>query len=399
MRIHKGRTILLSIMLVLTSSVLLVVLKTNICISLKKRTKPNNNKLLAKQILVFPHNNLYPNAQPDLFFTGNAKDACNLKFDCNFFTGLNSSYTRSLEQYDAILVGKGRAIEQFSKIVNQKQYLQRRSGNQIWGFWAMESAKNPVTSSNLKKSQLNSSFNWTIFASKKATIYRPYFKVIDKFEDVNEKEKQLDFRSKNKNICWIVSNCAADFSKRTEFAIKLIKKLSFKTHIWGKASNRCLSSARNKLINHGPLPGHLRDHYYGIQAVISDCRLYLAFENSVCSEYISEKFVNSLEAGAIPIVNGWRSSYEEKINNSFVHILDFQSIDSLAIYLEELVKNESIWLQYQQWRSIKHIEKIGLEINCKICQKLTLIGPNTNGNNMNTFIDLEEHLKSLQECL
>lgn len=67
-----------------------------------------------------------------------------------------------------------------------------------------------------------------------------------------------------------------------------------------------------------------------------DYRIYLAFENSNCDEYITEKlWYNAYFKYAIPVVmGGSRRNYEELCPpESFIHVDDFDSPQSLADYL------------------------------------------------------------------
>ena len=51
----------------------------------------------------------------------------------------------------------------------------------------------------------------------------------------------------------------------------------------------------------------------GIRQTIDECIFYLAYENSNCTEYVTEKFSNALISYAIPIVNGFEQSYETRL--------------------------------------------------------------------------------------
>lgn len=68
----------------------------------------------------------------------------------------------------------------------------------------------------------------------------------------------------------------------------------------------------------------------------ADYRIYLAFENSNCDEYLTEKlWYNAYFKYAIPVVmGGTRENYERLCPpKSFIHVDDFDSPQSLADYL------------------------------------------------------------------
>ena len=83
-------------------------------------------------------------------------------------------------------------------------------------------------------------------------------------------------------------------------------------------------------------------------------RFYLAFENSDCADYVTEKFwANGLKHDVIPIVMG--ASFEEFSRvappGSFIHVDQFNSPEELATFLLELSKNETEYRKYFQWRN------------------------------------------------
>ena len=104
---------------------------------------------------------------------------------------------------------------------------------------------------------------------------------------------------------------------------------------------------------------------------IKDYKFYLAFENSNCREYITEKFYsNGLGSDVLPIVMGApRQDYEDKAPyNSFIHVDDFTSPKELANYLHLLDKDDGLYNEYFQWKGT------GVFINtyfyCRLCAML-----------------------------
>uniref|UniRef100_A0A914LGN5 Fucosyltransferase n=1 Tax=Meloidogyne incognita TaxID=6306 RepID=A0A914LGN5_MELIC len=72
---------------------------------------------------------------------------------------------------------------------------------------------------------------------------------------------------------------------------------------------------------------------------------YLAFENSVCKEYITEKFWN-LKHLIVPIVLSRRIFNNTKIpDNVYIAVDDFNNVEELAKYLLYLQKNETAYLK------------------------------------------------------
>jgi hypothetical protein len=148
-------------------------------------------------------------------------------------------------------------------------------------------------------------------------------------------------RSKKKPIAWIVSNCNT-FSQREKY-VKELKKF-IPVDIYG----RCGISCSNE--NNRQCQIDLNEYYF-----------YLAFENSRCRSYISEKFWNIISNNnhrLVPIVMGAEEKDYEQIapKNSFIHVNHYQTPEHLAKYLHYLIQNPEKYLIYLQWREHTQIE-------------------------------------------
>lgn len=108
----------------------------------------------------------------------------------------------------------------------------------------------------------------------------------------------------------------------------------------------------------------------GCQELLSnDYRFYLAFENSVCHDYVTEKFFGKLKADIVPIVLN-KENYESVApKNSFIAVNSFKSVKDLANYLKYLAKNITAYMEYFEWRSRL---KVTTDDNsfCRLCTML-----------------------------
>lgn len=93
--------------------------------------------------------------------------------------------------------------------------------------------------------------------------------------------------------------------------------------------------------------------------LINSYRFYLAFENSLCDDYITEKlwkfYSSSLifKTNIVPVVKGAKKSqYSPLLNNEKVVVYadDHTSAESLAKYLVYLNENTTAYLDYFQWK-------------------------------------------------
>lgn len=87
--------------------------------------------------------------------------------------------------------------------------------------------------------------------------------------------------------------------------------------------------------------------------LLSKYKFYLAFENSRCPEYVTEKIYkiinfDTLDNSPAPIVMGPKKSWHEKNLPlmSFIHVDDFSSPEALAYYLDHLNSNSNSYLKF-----------------------------------------------------
>ncbi|KAL1470691.1 hypothetical protein MTO96_024107 [Rhipicephalus appendiculatus] len=102
-----------------------------------------------------------------------------------------------------------------------------------------------------------------------------------------------------------------------------------------------------------------------------DYKFYLAFENSNCKDYITEKFfVNGLGRDVVPIVMGARPLDYVRASpaRSFIHVEDFPSVKALAEYLHLLDRNDTLYNEYLRWKGSG--EFINTYFWCRLCAML-----------------------------
>ena len=100
-------------------------------------------------------------------------------------------------------------------------------------------------------------------------------------------------------------------------------------------------------------------------------KFYLAFENSNCVDYITEKFfVNGLKYNILPIVMGARKQdyVRSAPEKSFIHVDDFDGPEQLAKYLHKLDSDDSLYNEYFKWKGTG--EMINTKFFCRVCSLL-----------------------------
>ncbi|XP_075693102.1 4-galactosyl-N-acetylglucosaminide 3-alpha-L-fucosyltransferase 9-like [Rhinoderma darwinii] len=211
--------------------------------------------------------------------------------------------------------------------------------------WVWFNIEPPIITENLN--MLDNIINLTMTYREDSDIFHPYgfLKPL--------KEPQIyKIPPKSKLVSWMVSKWYPG-NKRTSYYKELKKHIQI--DVYGKGHQE-LSS----------------DNFY---STISQYKFYLAFENSVHRDYITEKlWVNSFDVGVVPVVLGTsRENYERFIPpDSFIHVNDFPSPEKLALFLLELNTDNARYEQYFKWRS-NYVPEMNTgwdSFYCKACREL-----------------------------
>ncbi|XP_040266455.1 3-galactosyl-N-acetylglucosaminide 4-alpha-L-fucosyltransferase FUT3-like [Bufo bufo] len=218
-----------------------------------------------------------------------------------------------------------------------------RPSYQYWIWFSLESP------SNLRSlTIMDNSINMTMSYRVDSDIFTPY----GWLEKHNEREN-FTIPQKTRLVAWVISNWN---TKHRRFSYYQELNQHIQIDLYGK--------------RHLPLPRNLQ------LQTLSKYKFYLAFENSIHEDYITEKlWSNSFVAGTVPVVMGPpRENYERFIPpDSFIHVDDFSSSQELASYLLSLDKDDQKYQKYFKWRSsyqpVKP-RKTWVTEYCKICKAL-----------------------------
>lgn len=145
------------------------------------------------------------------------------------------------------------------------------------------------------------------------------------------------------DILWIVSNCQAP-SGRKGYVKRLRAALGDRMVLdqYGKCNRRPLG--------HWNVFNSTKYQQY---------RFYLAFENSLCQDYVTEKFFNVLKLDSvIPIVRGANKTEYARMAppHSYIHVNDFATVKDLADYLVYLKNNPIAFNEYFWWKELYRVQ-------------------------------------------
>jgi alpha-1,3-fucosyltransferase len=149
---------------------------------------------------------------------------------------------------------------------------------------------------------------------------------------------------KTKMITWFVGNCNTTI-RREEYVRQLNQYVPI--DIFGKCTEDCSKNCDEMLK--------------------SDYKFYLAFENSWCPDYITEKFSRPLLYDAIPVVLGGADYSRFAPPNSYINARDFSSPKELAEYLMLLNRTDSLYASYFHWKNDFYISVPDMYGWCELC--------------------------------
>ena len=186
------------------------------------------------------------------------KHICNLTFSCTY----TQHQKRLFIQNFSAIIAHGHSGHVFFNTVWQNLKNKNRRKDQIWISESMESSANPSNYNILRNSFMDSAFNWTFFASPKATFMNSYFYVEKRKKEIPFESIKKEYRklNKSKSFCWIVSNCGSLWTKRFDLAAQIIQELPDKIHMWGSAAKRCLGNVAGKIVGKKNCFRHLQKY-------------------------------------------------------------------------------------------------------------------------------------------
>ena len=232
--------------------------------------------------------------------------------------------------------------------------------NQVWIFFSLETPINiPKHDKNYNISGWHDAMNWSMTYRVDSDIPYPYGSL--KYRNVPRTRNYTEiFQRKTKTAAWIVSHCRTE-SKREVF-VEEMRKHGLDVDVYGACGTR-LSEEPEQLINR-------------------DYKFYLSFENSLCKDYITEKFFEYFNLDTILVVRGGADYSQLLPNDTFIDTSKFKTIKELVSYLMGVSSSEERYTNYMRNKE-KYISVRLKDANpfCVMCEKLNNIDMNRNSHN------------------
>ncbi|CAG8658937.1 13504_t:CDS:2, partial [Gigaspora rosea] len=165
-------------------------------------------------------------------------------------------------------------------------------------------------------------------------------------------------------VAYMASNCDSQ-NNRDDYVKKLMQ------HITVHSFGQCLHNQE--------VPDDIRDKYglekgdaaywkkymYELKRdVLMRYKFVLAFENSNCEGYVTEKVYDPLLIDAIPIYMGATDIDDYVPPHSIIKVTDFKNVEDLANYINEVANNQTLYDSYFEWKKDKTYKSF-----CKICRQ------------------------------
>lgn len=230
-----------------------------------------------------------------------------------------------------------------------------RKGNQPWIAMHLESPSNMDVSLMLTD-HWKHSFNWTMSYRFDADIQIPYGALTLRKQPPQRNYSAIMLRKK-KMALWFVSNCNAK-SKR-DVLVQVLQSNGVQVDIYG----RC-GKGRIKQTN-----------------IIDDYMFYFAFENSLCEDYITEKFFARYDSNVILVTYGG-ADYNTLIpNGTYINAANFENASHLANFLLSLIKDNDRYVQIlkakDKYTSADNLDLCWRYAMCELCNKVNNIEKNS----------------------
>ncbi|KHN88024.1 Alpha-(1,3)-fucosyltransferase C [Toxocara canis] len=260
--------------------------------------------------------------------------------------------------------------------LNPKDLPPSRSEDQLFAFFLQES---PHHTGNVLEHIPKDYFNVTMTYRKDSDVHAGYgwLRPIDNSTSSADvwkwEEIERIIERKNRSVLQMVSNCATA-SKRELYVRALAQHIEL-SELGGCANRTCNDRCGENAI---------AQHYF-----------YLAFENSVCRDYVTEKAFHRMEKIILPIVLKRSIASAFLPNGSFIAADDFDSPEELAHYLKYLQNNKTEYFRYFEWTKL-YKKRIGENFACNLCR---FLHTNTNVKKTRVVSDIKRWWFGGGECI
>jgi alpha-1,3-fucosyltransferase len=177
--------------------------------------------------------------------------------------------------------------------------------------------------------------------------------VPDSSQSLDEIKERIHSYGPRKLAAWLVSNCVTQ-GRREDLVKELSRFIDIDTY--GACGDRNCT-------------GRMSEECY--KYLEKNYMFYLAFENSICEDYVTEKFFNAARYDFIPVIFGGAnySKFAPHEHKIYIDALSYPSPESLAKDLIRIANDPELYFSYFEWK--KSFSVISpYNWHCDLCEKL-----------------------------
>ncbi|XP_054760976.2 alpha-(1,3)-fucosyltransferase 4-like [Lytechinus pictus] len=232
----------------------------------------------------------------------------------------------------------------WSKLINHKPKGQK------WIFFSNESPVNTEPHSVPPQEYRTRAYDYYMtYRSRYAQLYGGYGYYNASKPSVELNDTRNWASGRKGKVVWLAQQCDHVNNRylhwnRTGFVKELSRLVD--VGIYGKCGKQAPCPAR-----HAKREGE--NFVTSCSSFLRRFKFYLAFENSACRDYITEKLWNNAYMNnLIPIVFGApRADYEAVAPpHSLIHVEDFETLQDLADYINLVDRNDRLYNTYFEWK-------------------------------------------------
>lgn len=187
----------------------------------------------------------------------------------------------------------------------------------------------------------------------------------DSLNDLKRNYSQI-FQQKKKSVVWLVSHCNTT-SRREKYVEEMQKYINVDIIGECNKSNQDICPKVDKAV---------------CEAILAkDYKFYIAFENSICEHYITEKVYHWFGRDIVTIVRGARRYENFLPKGTFIDTDHFESPKDLALFLRKLGANEKEYTDILRRKDNYKVVSVGIRAQmafCNLCYRINNIGRNKN---------------------
>ncbi|KAK6171356.1 hypothetical protein SNE40_019562 [Patella caerulea] len=199
--------------------------------------------------------------------------------------------------------------------------------HQKWVFFTQEAPPH-IKHRKLNTDVWRNKFDLTATYRRDSDVPTPYGVITGVKRNNLERNYTEIFRRKKRAAAWIVSHCVTE-GKR-ESVVSELRKF-FRVDIFGGCGKTICSRYKDSQC---------------LKEKVNEYMFYISFENTLCRDYVTEKFFRYYSYDTLQIVRGGMNYSEIAPPGTYIDYSDFKSAKNLASYLKNLANNEEQYTAY-----------------------------------------------------